>query len=62
MHRKMSPPQDEKAQESRYLVLDRNQPIPSERLFSLTEEVRIAHQGEEYRLRRTRAGKLILTK
>jgi len=54
--------QDGKTQESRYLVLDRNQPIPSERLFSVTEEVRISHQGEEYRLRRTRAGKLILTK
>jgi hemin uptake protein HemP len=50
------------ARDSRYLILDREQPIPSERLFSATAEVRIQHQGEEYRLRRTRSGKLILTK
>lgn len=48
--------------ESRYLILERKQPIPSERLFARTDEVRIAHQGEEYRLRITRSGKLILTK
>lgn len=47
---------------SRYLVLDRTQPIPTDRLFALTQEVRILHQGQEYRLRRTRSGKLILTK
>ena len=58
----MPPLSEATRQESRYLVLDRDQPIPSERLFSVTEEVRISHQGEEYRLRRTRAGKLILTK
>lgn len=58
----MDTPKDTKRDDARYLILDRAQPIPSERLFSLTEEVRIAHQGEEYRLRRTRAGKLILTK
>ncbi len=58
----MDTPNDTKRDDARYLILDRAQPIPSERLFSLTEEVRIAHQGEEYRLRRTRAGKLILTK
>jgi hemin uptake protein HemP len=55
-------PKDTKPQDARYLILDRAQPIPSERLFHLTAEVRISHQGEEYRLRRTRAGKLILTK
>lgn len=58
----MKTPADTPGRESRYLILDREQPIPSERLFCATEEVRIHHQGEEYRLRRTRAGKLILTK
>jgi hemin uptake protein HemP len=53
---------DTVSRDSRYLILDREQPIPSEHLFSATEEVRIRHRGEEYRLRRTRAGKLILTK
>ena len=58
----VDPSQDTPLQESRYLILDREQPIPSDRLFTLTDEVRIQHQGEEYRLRKTRAGKLILTK
>lgn len=49
-------------QSAGYLILDRRQPIPSERLFGQTGEVRILHRGEEYRLRITRAGKLILTK
>lgn len=43
-------------------VLERQQPIPSEQLFRAQDEVRIMHQGTEYRLRKTRAGKLILTK
>lgn len=47
---------------SRYLVLEREQAIPSERLFLSGNEIKIRHQGEEYRLRRTRNGKLILTK
>ena len=46
----------------RYTVLDRSVPIRSEALFSERDEVLIAHQGEHYRLRRTRNGKLILTK
>ena len=58
----MKPAPHSHARDSRYLILDRQQPIPSERLFSAGEEVRISHKGEEYRLRRTRAGKLILTK
>ncbi|ARU32197.1 hypothetical protein CAP31_11215 [Sulfuriferula sp. AH1] len=37
-------------------------PIPSEWLFSQGDEVLISHHGEQYRLRRTRNGKLILTK
>jgi hemin uptake protein HemP len=36
--------------------------IPSEWLFSKGDEVLISHHGEQYRLRRTRNGKLILTK
>lgn len=48
--------------DARYLTLDRQQPIPSEHLFAAGDEVRISHAGEEYRLRRTRSGGLILTK
>lgn len=36
--------------------------IPSDWLFSKKDELLIAHQGELYRLRRTRNGKLILIK
>jgi hemin uptake protein HemP len=36
--------------------------LDSRRLFNGTVEVRIHHGGEEYRLRQTRNGKLILTK
>jgi hemin uptake protein HemP len=36
--------------------------IPSRELFGLGREVRIDHDGVEYRLTRTRQGKLILTK
>lgn len=43
-------------------VLDKNKRLYSEFLFSQGDEVFIQHQGEEYRLRRTRNGKLILTK
>ena len=46
----------------RYLVLDRTLPIRSEALFNNADEILIRHSGEEYRLRRTRNGKLILTK
>lgn len=46
----------------RYLVLDRQRPIPSDQLFAESQEVRIFHQGAEYRLHKTRSGKLILTK
>jgi hemin uptake protein HemP len=37
-------------------------PIKSEHLFAAGDEVTIEHQGTRYRLRRTRNGKLILTK
>lgn len=36
--------------------------VNSERLFNDSNEIIIVHAGEEYRLRITRAGKLILTK
>lgn len=36
--------------------------VTSEALFAEWREVRILHRGEEYRLRLTRTGKLILTK
>ena len=44
------------------VMLDRNRRIYSDTLFSHGDEVFIQHQGEQYRLRRTRNGKLILTK
>jgi len=37
-------------------------PLDSAMLLGNRGEVEIAHQGETYRLRRTRQGKLILTK
>lgn len=43
-------------------MCDPNQPISSDSLFAASNEVLIQHQGEYYRLRRTRNGKLILTK
>ena len=36
--------------------------LDSRRLFNGMQEVRIFHEGQEYRLRQTRNGKLILTK
>lgn len=36
--------------------------LDSTALFGARSEIEIAHQGEIYRLRRTRQGKLILTK
>jgi hemin uptake protein HemP len=37
-------------------------PLDSAALFGAGDEVRITHGSETYRLRRTRQGKLILTK
>ena len=45
-----------------FAMLDRSRRIYSDTLFSHGDEVFIQHQGEQYRLRRTRNGKLILTK
>ncbi len=50
------------AKNSHFIVLDRSKPIRSDALFLSGDEVLIQHQGEQYRLRRTRNGKLILTK
>jgi hemin uptake protein HemP len=36
--------------------------IASETLFAGRNEIRVRHRGQEYRLRITRQGKLILTK
>lgn len=36
--------------------------IPAEQLFGDSQEIRIVFEGQEYRLRKTRNGKLILTK
>jgi hemin uptake protein HemP len=44
------------------IVRDANKPINSDSLFAEGNEVIIQHQNEQYRLRRTRNGKLILTK
>ena len=49
---------------SRYLDYRENRlpTLQSQHLFALTKEVRIEHEGEEYRLRLTRNNRLILTK
>lgn len=39
-----------------------SRPLDSAALLGSKDEVEIIHQGETYRLRRTRQGKLILTK
>jgi hemin uptake protein HemP len=49
-------------EKQKIVVLDRDRRIYSDSLFSQGDEVFIQHQGEQYRLRRTRNGKLILTK
>jgi hemin uptake protein HemP len=49
-------------EKQKILVLGRDRRIYSDSLFSHGDEVFIQHQGEQYRLRRTRNGKLILTK
>ena len=49
---------------SRYLNCRENRlpTLQSQHLFAPTKEVRIEHEGEEYRLRLTRNNRLILTK
>ena len=46
----------------KFMALDRPRFIHSDALFSDGDEVFIQHRGEQYLLRRTRNGKLILTK
>lgn len=41
---------------------DDNKPITSDRLFAGSNVLLIQHKGEQYQLRLTRNGKLILTK
>lgn len=46
-------------------VIPQAQALPtlqSNHLFAMTKEIRIQHEGEEYRLRLTRNNRLILTK
>jgi hemin uptake protein HemP len=50
------------ADKEKFVMLNRNRRIYSDSLFSHGDEVFIQHRGEQYRLRRTRNGKLILTK
>jgi hemin uptake protein HemP len=45
-----------------FVMLDQNKRLYSDALFLHGDEVFIQHRGEQYRLRRTRNGKLILTK
>ncbi|SFW26881.1 hemin uptake protein HemP [Nitrosovibrio sp. Nv17] len=45
-----------------FAMMRQNEQIYSDTLFRHGDEVFIQHQGEQYRLRRTRNGKLILTK
>ena len=46
----------------KFAVLNRIRSIESDTLFSDGDQVFIQHRGEQYLLRRTRHGKLILTK
>jgi hemin uptake protein HemP len=46
----------------KFMVLNRIRSIESDALFSDGDQVFIQHRGEQYLLRRTRNGKLILTK
>jgi hemin uptake protein HemP len=48
--------------ERKFVVLKRIRSIESDALFSDGDQVFIQHRGEQYLLRRTRHGKLILTK
>ena len=46
----------------KFTITDWNKTIDSDTLFSDGDVVFIQHQGAQYRLRRTRDGKLILSK
>jgi hemin uptake protein HemP len=46
----------------KFVMLNRIKTVDSNTLFSDGDQVLIQHRGEQYLLRRTRHGKLILTK
>ena len=46
----------------KFAMSDQSKSIHSDTLFSDGDQVLIQHRGEQYLLRRTRNGKLILTK
>lgn len=52
----------EKSREKQRAPASLPRPLCSAALLGTRDEVEIIHQGETYRLRRTRQGKLILTK
>jgi hemin uptake protein HemP len=49
-------------QQRNFVMLNRIKSIDSDALFSDGDQIFIQHRGEQYLLRRTRNGKLILTK
>lgn len=64
-HATAKQPVDEPADKSRETTASENQPLPpmdSRVLLGKANERLIMHQGEVYRLRQTRSGKLILYK
>ena len=58
----LAPEANVENEKSHFDISDQSKPIYSDALFSHGDEVFIQHRGEQYRLRRTRSGKLILTK
>ena len=59
---KTEPQQSESKQENSHPSIVAQRPLDSTTLLGRHDEVEITHRGEIYRLRRTRQGKLILTK
>lgn len=59
---KLGPSPEVSSGKRQAVVMDRSRRIYSDTLFSQGNEIVIQHQGEHYRLRRTRNDKLILTK
>lgn len=58
----LNPIPENTPQAPEFLTLNKNTPIPSKMLFAHGDVVLIQHQSDQYYLRRTRNGKLILTK
>ena len=59
---KSSAVQEAEVSKRNFVMLDQNKRLYSDALFLHGDEIFIQHRGEQYRLRRTRNGKLILTK